>query len=79
MLSKFLLSQKFIKGVVDPTLFTRKKGKDLILKYGLESYDVVDTPMVERSKVDEDPQGTEVDHTHYRSGRFPYVPHCKMT
>ncbi|GJS69156.1 retrovirus-related pol polyprotein from transposon TNT 1-94, partial [Tanacetum coccineum] len=31
MLSKFLLSQKFVKGVVDPTLFTRKEGNDLIL------------------------------------------------
>ncbi|GKB77148.1 retrovirus-related pol polyprotein from transposon TNT 1-94 [Tanacetum coccineum] len=31
LLSKFLLNQKFIKGVVDPTLFTRKEGKDLIL------------------------------------------------
>ncbi|GJY77756.1 retrovirus-related pol polyprotein from transposon TNT 1-94 [Tanacetum coccineum] len=31
LLSKFLLSQKFIKGVVDPTLFTRKEGNDLIL------------------------------------------------
>ncbi|GKA26832.1 retrovirus-related pol polyprotein from transposon TNT 1-94 [Tanacetum coccineum] len=31
LLSKFLLSQKFVKGVVDPTLFTRKEGNDLIL------------------------------------------------
>nr|GEW43030.1 copia protein [Tanacetum cinerariifolium] len=31
MLSKFLLSQKFVKGVVNPTLFTRKEGKYLVL------------------------------------------------
>ncbi|GKA72987.1 retrovirus-related pol polyprotein from transposon TNT 1-94 [Tanacetum coccineum] len=31
MLSKFLLSQEFSKGVVDPTLFTRKEGKDILL------------------------------------------------
>ncbi|GJT15383.1 retrovirus-related pol polyprotein from transposon TNT 1-94 [Tanacetum coccineum] len=31
MLSKFLLSQKFIKVVVDPTLFTRMEGNDLIM------------------------------------------------
>ncbi|GKE99959.1 retrovirus-related pol polyprotein from transposon TNT 1-94, partial [Tanacetum coccineum] len=31
LLSKFLLSQKFSKGVVDPTLFTRKEGKDILL------------------------------------------------
>ncbi|GJW70058.1 retrovirus-related pol polyprotein from transposon TNT 1-94 [Tanacetum coccineum] len=102
MLSKFLLNQKFIKGVVDPELLTRKEGRDLILmsmmgkisfllglqvsqhlrgilinqlkyalemlaKYGLKSCDAVNTPMVERSKLDEEPQGTEVDHTRYRS------------
>ncbi|GKD40444.1 retrovirus-related pol polyprotein from transposon TNT 1-94 [Tanacetum coccineum] len=31
LLSKFLLSQEFSKGVVDPTLFTRKEGKDILL------------------------------------------------
>ncbi|GJV57929.1 retrovirus-related pol polyprotein from transposon TNT 1-94, partial [Tanacetum coccineum] len=31
LLSKFHLSQKFVKGVVDPMLFTRKEGNDLIL------------------------------------------------
>ncbi|GJT63567.1 retrovirus-related pol polyprotein from transposon TNT 1-94 [Tanacetum coccineum] len=36
-------------------------------KYGLEQCDAVDTPMVERSKLDEDLKGTQVDPTHYRS------------
>ncbi|GJU78611.1 retrovirus-related pol polyprotein from transposon TNT 1-94 [Tanacetum coccineum] len=132
MLSKFLLSQKFVKGVVDPTLFTWMDGKDLKLvqiyvddiifgstnpifcklfakemssrlkmsmmgkmsfflglqvsqnprgifinqsdnalemlkKYGLENCDAVDIPMVERSKLDKDPQGTQVDPTCYHS------------
>ncbi|GJX00273.1 retrovirus-related pol polyprotein from transposon TNT 1-94 [Tanacetum coccineum] len=31
MLSSFLLSQEFSKGVVDPTLFTRKAGRDILL------------------------------------------------
>ncbi|GKF07274.1 retrovirus-related pol polyprotein from transposon TNT 1-94, partial [Tanacetum coccineum] len=31
LLSSFLLSQKFFKGDVDPTLFTRKEGKDILL------------------------------------------------
>ncbi|GJU60465.1 retrovirus-related pol polyprotein from transposon TNT 1-94 [Tanacetum coccineum] len=31
MLSSFLISQNFSKGVVDPTLFTRQAGNDLIL------------------------------------------------
>ncbi|GKB43060.1 retrovirus-related pol polyprotein from transposon TNT 1-94 [Tanacetum coccineum] len=35
-------------------------------KYGMESYDPVDTPVVEKSKQDEDPQGKAVDLTHYR-------------
>ncbi|GJX10438.1 retrovirus-related pol polyprotein from transposon TNT 1-94 [Tanacetum coccineum] len=91
LLLKFLLSQEFSKGTVDPTLFIRRQGKDLILfkmsmtgkisfflglqisqspkgifinqskyaleslkKYGMESSDPVDTPMVEKSKLDED-------------------------
>ncbi|GJX69876.1 retrovirus-related pol polyprotein from transposon TNT 1-94 [Tanacetum coccineum] len=75
LLLKFLLSQEFSKGVVDPTLFIRRQGKDLLLskyaleslkKYGIESSDLVDTPMVEKSKLDEDTQGKSVDPTHYR-------------
>ncbi|GKA45565.1 retrovirus-related pol polyprotein from transposon TNT 1-94 [Tanacetum coccineum] len=65
-LSKFLLSQQFIKGVVDPTLFTRIEGEHIILKYGLDQCDPVDIPMVERLKLDEDPNRTPVDPTRYR-------------
>ncbi|GJU02303.1 retrovirus-related pol polyprotein from transposon TNT 1-94 [Tanacetum coccineum] len=35
-------------------------------KYGMETYEPVDTPMVEKSKLDEDLQGKVVDPTHYR-------------
>nr|GEZ32440.1 retrovirus-related Pol polyprotein from transposon TNT 1-94 [Tanacetum cinerariifolium] len=35
MLSSFLLSQHFSKGVVDPTLITRKAGNDLLLDTGI--------------------------------------------
>ncbi|GKC01784.1 retrovirus-related pol polyprotein from transposon TNT 1-94, partial [Tanacetum coccineum] len=131
LLSKFLLSQEFSKGTVDPTLFIRRQGKDILLvqiyvddiifasttpelcdqfskimcskfkmsmigktlfflglqisqiprgifinqsryaleslrKYGMESCDPVDTPMVEKSKPNEDTQGKAVDPTHYR-------------
>nr|GFC86796.1 hypothetical protein [Tanacetum cinerariifolium] len=31
LLSSFLLSQKFTKGTVDPTLFVRREGKDMLL------------------------------------------------
>nr|GEZ69759.1 uncharacterized mitochondrial protein AtMg00810-like [Tanacetum cinerariifolium] len=57
MLLSFLLSQDFSKGSVDPTLFIRRNGNDLLLKYGFESCDPVDTPMVEKSKLDEDKEG----------------------
>ncbi|GJS49932.1 retrovirus-related pol polyprotein from transposon TNT 1-94 [Tanacetum coccineum] len=65
-LSIFLLSQEFSKDAVDPTLFTRKAGRDILLKYGMLSSDPIDTPMVEKSKLDEDLQGKIVDPTHYR-------------
>ncbi|GKA50399.1 retrovirus-related pol polyprotein from transposon TNT 1-94 [Tanacetum coccineum] len=66
MLSGFLLSQEFSKGAVDPTLFTRKAGRDILLKYGMLSTDCVDTLMVDKSKQDEDLQGKPFDPTHYR-------------
>ncbi|GJU98625.1 retrovirus-related pol polyprotein from transposon TNT 1-94 [Tanacetum coccineum] len=86
LLSKFLPSQEFSKGIVDPTLFIRRQGKDILLisqspkgiflnqskyaleslkKYGMESSDPVDTPMVEKSKLDEDTQVKAIDPTHY--------------
>ncbi|GJY34324.1 retrovirus-related pol polyprotein from transposon TNT 1-94 [Tanacetum coccineum] len=87
MLSSFLISQDFSKGLVDPTLFIRRDGKELLLisqsprgifinqskyaleslkKYGFNSCDPVDTPMVEKSKLDEDKEGKAVDPSHYR-------------
>ncbi|GKB42810.1 retrovirus-related pol polyprotein from transposon TNT 1-94 [Tanacetum coccineum] len=87
LFSKFLLSQEFTKGTVDPILFIRRQCKDVLLisqsprgifinqskyaleslkKYGMESSDPVDTPMVEKSKLDEDTQGKAMDPTHYR-------------
>ncbi|GJY40311.1 retrovirus-related pol polyprotein from transposon TNT 1-94 [Tanacetum coccineum] len=87
MLSSFLISQDFSKGSVDPTLFIRRDGKELLLisqsprgifinqskyaleslkKYSFDSCDPVDTPMVEKSKLDEDKEGKVVDPSHYR-------------
>ncbi|GJS58368.1 retrovirus-related pol polyprotein from transposon TNT 1-94 [Tanacetum coccineum] len=131
MLSSFLISNDFSKGSVDPTMFIRREGKELLLvqiyvddiifvastpelcdlfakimcskfkmsmmgkisfflglqisqsprgifinqskyaleslkKYGFESCDPVDTPMVEKSKLDEDKDGKAVDPSHYR-------------
>ncbi|GJY10268.1 retrovirus-related pol polyprotein from transposon TNT 1-94 [Tanacetum coccineum] len=129
-LSRFLLDNKFSKGAVDPTLFTRKTGKhillvqiyvddiifastdpkacdifsnemsskfqmsimgqmsfflglqvsqnpggifinqskfalELLMKFGMDSCDPVDTPMVDRLTLDEDPLGTPVDQTRF--------------
>ncbi|GKF92030.1 retrovirus-related pol polyprotein from transposon TNT 1-94, partial [Tanacetum coccineum] len=130
-LSRFLLANKFSKGVVDPTLFTQKSGKQILLvqiyvddiifastdprdcdifsnemsskfqmsmmgqmsfflglqvsqsprgifinqakyaletikKYGMDHSDPVDTPMVDRLKLDEDLMGILVDQTRFR-------------
>nr|GEY15420.1 hypothetical protein [Tanacetum cinerariifolium] len=65
MLSSFLISQDFSKGLVDPILFIRRNGNDLLLKYGFESYDPVDTPMVEKSKLNEDKEGKAIDPSLY--------------
>ncbi|GJW67974.1 retrovirus-related pol polyprotein from transposon TNT 1-94 [Tanacetum coccineum] len=43
-----------------------KYALESLKKYGMESSDPVDTPMVEKSKLDEYPQGKAVDLTHYR-------------
>ncbi|GJQ90658.1 retrovirus-related pol polyprotein from transposon TNT 1-94 [Tanacetum coccineum] len=100
-LSWFLLDNKFSKGAVDPTLFTQKTGKHILLvqiyvddiifastdpkacdiffnemssKFQIsmmgqmmDSCDHVDTPMVDRLKLDEDPLGISVDMTRFRS------------
>ncbi|GJZ47738.1 retrovirus-related pol polyprotein from transposon TNT 1-94 [Tanacetum coccineum] len=131
-LSRFLLDNKFSNGAVDPTLFTRKTGKHILLvqiyvddiifsstdpkahdifsikmsskfqmsmmgqmsfflglqvsqnpggifinqskfaleilkKFGMDSCDPVDTPMVDRLKLDEDPLGIPVDQTRFCS------------
>ncbi|GJT38984.1 retrovirus-related pol polyprotein from transposon TNT 1-94 [Tanacetum coccineum] len=107
-LSRFLLDNKFSKGAVDPTLFTQKTGKHILLvqiyvddiifastdpkaclqvsqnprgifinqskfaleilkKFRMDSCDPVDTPMVDRLKLDEDPLGIPVDQTRFHS------------
>ncbi|GJW17901.1 hypothetical protein Tco_0025337 [Tanacetum coccineum] len=43
-----------------------KYALESLKKYGMESSDLVDTPMVEKSNLDEDIQGKAVDPTHYR-------------
>nr|GEW04105.1 copia protein [Tanacetum cinerariifolium] len=42
-----------------------KYALELLKKYGFESCNLVDTPMVEKSKLDEDKEGKAVDPLHY--------------
>nr|GEW81031.1 retrovirus-related Pol polyprotein from transposon TNT 1-94 [Tanacetum cinerariifolium] len=81
-LSRFLLDNNFSKGVVDPTLFTRlqvsqspggifinqsKFALEILKKFGMDSCDSLDTPIVDRLKLDEDLSGIPVDQTRFRS------------
>ncbi|GKA36278.1 retrovirus-related pol polyprotein from transposon TNT 1-94 [Tanacetum coccineum] len=43
-----------------------KYALESIKKYGMETCEPTDTPMVEKSKMDKDPQGKAVDPTRYR-------------
>ncbi|GJZ09098.1 retrovirus-related pol polyprotein from transposon TNT 1-94 [Tanacetum coccineum] len=52
-----------------------KYALESLKKYRMESCDPVDTPMVEKSKLDEDPQGKAVDPTHYRGMSHPTEKH----
>nr|GEY33534.1 hypothetical protein [Tanacetum cinerariifolium] len=45
-------------------------------KYGFESYDLVDTPMVEKSKLDEDKEGKAVDPSHYHGSAYRKALTC---
>ncbi|GKC31418.1 retrotransposon protein, putative, unclassified, partial [Tanacetum coccineum] len=47
-------------------LYQSKYALEIIKKYGMETSNPVDSPMVEKSKLDADPQGKEVDPTRYR-------------
>nr|GEV79199.1 hypothetical protein [Tanacetum cinerariifolium] len=45
-----------------------KYALESVKKYGFESCSLVDTPMVEKSKLDENKEGKAVDQSHYRVG-----------
>nr|GEZ52423.1 retrovirus-related Pol polyprotein from transposon TNT 1-94 [Tanacetum cinerariifolium] len=49
-----------------------KYAIESLKKYGFESCDPVDTPMVEKSKLDEDREGKAVDPSHYRVSGLAY-------
>ncbi|GJT16520.1 retrovirus-related pol polyprotein from transposon TNT 1-94 [Tanacetum coccineum] len=63
----------FSKGLVDPTLFIHRDGKELLLVqiyvddiiFAASTLELLDTPMVEKSKLDKDKRKA-VDPSHYR-------------
>ncbi|GKF46548.1 retrovirus-related pol polyprotein from transposon TNT 1-94, partial [Tanacetum coccineum] len=77
MLSSFLISQDFSKGLVDLTLFMRRDDKELLMVQiyvddiifaastpelcDIFSKIILDTPMVKKSKLDEDKEGKAID------------------
>ncbi|GJS32447.1 putative ribonuclease H-like domain-containing protein [Tanacetum coccineum] len=70
-LSKFLLANNFFKGAVDPTprgifINQAKYALETLKKYGMDLSDHVDTPMVDRLKLDEDLIGIPADQTRFR-------------
>ncbi|GKB03208.1 retrovirus-related pol polyprotein from transposon TNT 1-94 [Tanacetum coccineum] len=72
-LSRFLLDNKFSKGLQvsqNPGGIFINQSKfalEILKKFGMDSCDPVDTPMVDRLKLDEDPLGIPVDQTRFRS------------
>ncbi|GJU73298.1 retrovirus-related pol polyprotein from transposon TNT 1-94 [Tanacetum coccineum] len=52
-----------------------KYALESLKKYGTESSDPVNTPMVEKSKLNKDTQGKAVDPTHYRGMAKPTEKH----
>ncbi|GKG41620.1 hypothetical protein Tco_0473371, partial [Tanacetum coccineum] len=47
-----------------------KYALESLKKYGFDSCDTVDTPMVEKSKLDADKEGKAVDPSHYRGSAY---------
>nr|GFC58531.1 uncharacterized mitochondrial protein AtMg00810-like [Tanacetum cinerariifolium] len=55
-----------------------KYALESLKKYGLESCDPVDTPILEESKLDEDREGKSVDPLHYRGLAYRKARSCSQ-
>nr|GFA37693.1 retrovirus-related Pol polyprotein from transposon TNT 1-94 [Tanacetum cinerariifolium] len=84
MLSSFLLSQDFSKGLQisqsPKGIFINqsKYALESLKKYGFESCDPVDTLMVEKSKLDKDRKGKAIDPSHYRGSAYRKAHPCSQ-
>nr|GEV47484.1 integrase, catalytic region, zinc finger, CCHC-type, peptidase aspartic, catalytic [Tanacetum cinerariifolium] len=79
-LSRFLLDNKFSKGANPGGIFINqsKFALEILKKFGMDSCDPVDTPMVDRLKLDEDPLRILVNQTRFRSMGFWYLKDTAM-
>nr|GFB87919.1 retrovirus-related Pol polyprotein from transposon TNT 1-94 [Tanacetum cinerariifolium] len=72
-LSRFLQENKFSKGLQvfqsPGGIFINqsKYALEILKRYGMDSYELVDALMVDRSKLDEDPLGIPLDQTRFKS------------
>ncbi|GJT50436.1 hypothetical protein Tco_0976593 [Tanacetum coccineum] len=71
VISRILVAAALILADVTGTLSSTLIDQDapsakILKKYDMEASDSVDTPMVERTKLDKDLQGIPIDPTHYR-------------
>nr|GEW54588.1 hypothetical protein [Tanacetum cinerariifolium] len=77
-----LLDYRFLK-VPKASIFINqsKYALESLKKYDFESCDPVDTPVVEKSKLDEDKEGKVVDSSHYRAmiGTLLYLTASRPT
>nr|GEU38430.1 hypothetical protein [Tanacetum cinerariifolium] len=53
-----------------------KYALELLMKYGFESCDPMDTPMVEKSKLDKDKEGKAIDPLHYHGSAYRKALTC---
>nr|GEV35631.1 retrovirus-related Pol polyprotein from transposon TNT 1-94 [Tanacetum cinerariifolium] len=54
-----------------------KFAQEILKKFRMDSCDSIDTPMVDRIKLDEDPTGIPVDQTYFRSMAKPTKKHLE--
>nr|GEY84577.1 hypothetical protein [Tanacetum cinerariifolium] len=67
---KVVVNEVVISHLIDPEIGIfinqSKYALESLKKYGFESCELVDTPIVEKSKLNEDKEGKVVDPSHYR-------------
>nr|GEV20083.1 hypothetical protein [Tanacetum cinerariifolium] len=63
----FFIGLQVSQNLVGIFIIQSKFALEILKKFGMDSCDPVDTPMVDRLKLDEDPLGIPVDQTRFRS------------